>query len=797
MQYSEWVTASARIPNSDAAYLEDYGGRAYSKLFLGTNYQGLVISSNGDGTSTVTSTENVFDSNDEGMEFCAHKSHKRAGWPIGAKYGKVTTVVSPQEIIVDTEFSENGYFSCEIFYDNSSAWQAAAASGKEIIKLKESSDTALQRNYYYLLETPTIALSVTALRQIRSEGTRSTIKAHREDHLVTGDVNQATLFNVGSWGSSVDNFAIVNVDIVPPINTIKSTGIPRRNLFTGRRVGTNDPNTAPTIAVINCNSDKLYKELVAHNRYNGEMCMGFGWGTTNFSGREQADTLMAKPAYGYIYQENHTAKGLGFMTYNANWSGCGPLWVTKDCHFYTINQNEYATVIDNFEGRITNDKSDFTDFVKNKSYYPPAIESLTSTVAVWPVREAYSGRSAILQVQGSEGRNYVFHLGNDRTFSIYYPQIYGDSPTADNTIHETYTKRLMAAHIPKSGETYIMSREYSSGMMFEEFRPYYALTDNTKIIFQDYSVPSHQLLPSLRSQINWSTVFMTHGSEFTEEQLQQIAQTKNVFLQIGDIIEIDNVQYAVKQKMRGYHTWKYGSPQCDHTYGYKAFPENQIPSGFNKSKLDASAYECYVFDPPLPDLPQGSNPLVTVKIIKSHAEELLDGNTRQMSMAWKSQEQWKQTSATQVFPPANNVVAHGWYNQRELNEYHENSILDSYYRMNNMNYSQLGGLQFDITDPDTGQPIPVKAVQIYPWFGKQWIGGQRPYGQYVVYSPDYINVDKLLRSQGINLPETEVAKQRAINTDWDKQKDLPERFYTTTEQRPLPQQLLNYIASVR
>jgi len=162
-----------------------------------------------------------------------------------------------------------------------------------------------------------------------------------------------------------------------------------------------------------------------------------------------------------------------------------------------------------------------------------------------------------------------------------------------------------------------------------------------------------------------------------------------------------------------------------------------------------------------------------------------------------SNSSWVQTSSTQVLPAVNNVVSHGAYNQSELNESHEGSVFDFYYRKNNMNYYEVGGTDFTVTDPDTGLEMTTRAKQAYYWFGVQWKDGQKPYGQYDGGYQDLEKGDKLLRSQQINLPESEKAKLGYVDVSWTKPAIVPDRLFETEVFKPLPNKLISDINALK
>jgi hypothetical protein len=102
---------------------------------------------------------------------------------------------------------------------------------------------------------------------------------------------------------------------------------------------------------------------------------------------------------------------------------------------------------------------------------------------------------------------------------------------------------------------------------------------------------------------------------------------------------------------------------------------------------------------------------------------------------------------------------------------------------------------FEITDPDTGEPMTVRSLAAYAWFGSQHVNCQVPGGQYGGgYNKMFPQRDKLLRSQGIT--EQYKAMQRNIGEVNQGQK-VDDGYYTETEIRPRPKRLVDFLSENR
>ena len=94
-----------------------------------------------------------------------------------------------------------------------------------------------------------------------------------------------------------------------------------------------------------------------------------------------------------------------------------------------------------------------------KAVFNQGVETISFTakdqnLITWPTREAYTSRSAIIQVAGKETDNFIFILPNELQIQTYLQQINGRA--ADPTIkHEIQqgddVLKLLCGHIPKAG----------------------------------------------------------------------------------------------------------------------------------------------------------------------------------------------------------------------------------------------------------------------------------------------------------------------------------------------------------
>lgn len=581
----------------------------------------------------------------------------------------------------------------------------------------------------------------------------------------------SALFNLGS--TTPKNWYSQDVYWLRPETFIPTAKARIYNMFTGMQQGHTEMDKAPVVAIVNTIRNTMSNHL--------------GIGTITFKGLSNPNVLLSKCAYGFLYLENVWIKGIGVTNINVNRSGGGTYWGMKGCRIETGDESEYATLNMKFKGRITSNRDGFSDFVKNADYFPLAIETDKDN-RYWPELDAYSSRSGVIQIKGKNGENFVFHAGNQYLFSSYYPQFNGAEPTPDLSILQSSYKRLLAGIIPKAGETYTMSREYETNLGFEEMRNEVQIADKTKNAY----IIGRLTTGELRSQIAWSTYWNKYGQYFTESEVEFMKSRPPIFLQVGDVVEVDGFRTTMKWKTRGRYVTRWQGNQCGHTFEYHPFDPNNRPPGFSKWNNDPSTHESYAFDPPLP-VPEDAKMLVEVKIIKSQAEYLNDEPEVEGTMSWLNIGEWKQTDVTQSFI-GKGVRNHTYYNQREVNhDFEDCEFPDGFYRQNNMNWKDLHpDSNWDLEDPDTGEVMNVRGLAAYPFFGDQHVNTDTPKGSqygrgYDKFMPQR---DLIIRNQGIE--EEYVTMQRNIG-NVDQPQMVVDPYYTTTERRPRPQRLLNIL----
>lgn len=547
-----------------------------------------------------------------------------------------------------------------------------------------------------------------------------------------------------------DEVYVQDVDFKAPDEAILTTNALTYNLFNGgRMISSTDENTAPCIAIVNSKSD-------------------FGLGTISFSGAESFSSLLAKPAYGFIYLENYHVKGINLLSFNANWSGGGVYFGTQNCTIATGSQNQYAVTKANFKFTFSDDGETLK------------INGKDTHSASWPIREAYTSRSAIFQVKGKNDDNFVFILPNKEQIQTYLQQINGRS--ANPSIqHETETDKMLCGHIPKVGDVVTLQREYETDISFDDVLhyKYYTIPDKSKV---DFDCRGKQ---AVRSHICYSTTENKYGSE-----LEGVKQN-GIYLQIDDVIEDKStgIKHTVTAVTRGYYDVGYDSNASGYCMEYKAFKSDKEATslGFNKIRYPF-VYQSYILSPPLSANAPMLNDFV---VIKSRANYLLDGEF-DGELSWKSNTEWKQNKVNGYLPPANNVVAHTMYCQRELNHNHRNSVLggdgeySTYYRENNMNYEHMGGQEFTLNNGEK-----VRALGAYPYFGSQHInttvfGGQYGSG-YGAFMPQRAAI---IEQEDID--EDFACMQRNIGEVNQEQK-VANPYYTETEIRPRPKRLLDFL----
>ena len=546
------------------------------------------------------------------------------------------------------------------------------------------------------------------------------------------------------------NFYAQDVNTLKPDTEILKETPKYWHLFSHGSWGNKDIDKAPIVAWVNNDSDF------------GIGSMGWGYDIKPFP-------LLERPTYGFIYQENFNVDGVHVMTFNANSSGGGVMWATKNCKMTSGKWEDYAVDSVSFDFSLSDDTTDFN--------LPQDIEAFVINTNVhhdyWPAMQAVTSRSSLFQVEGKGADRFCFIIPNDSQVHYYLQQING-YPINTKVKAYTDTGKLMCGVIPKVGDTITLSREYVTNLNFNEMDGG-GIPDPEKL---DYTCEDNE--PCVRSHIAWTTVRQEYGNEFGDVKLQG-----GKYLQVGDQIKRNGVTHTVTKKKRGYYVCSWGGNQSGYCMEFK-------PT--SRGKVHCNVYENYELNPPL-EIDESSSVLCEFEVIKSRAAYLMEGDTYKGSFTYMTNHEWSQTK-DQVIKSKSVPIPQTFYCHRELNHHHEGSdFSEAYYRENNLNYKQIGGEDYEITDPDTGQPTTVRSLWAYPYFGSQHIDCKTPTGQYGGgYNEFMPQRDKLLRSQGLD--EEYLCMQRNIGNVTQGQK-VDEPYYTTTEQRPLPQRLTNFIASNR
>ena len=526
-------------------------------------------------------------------------------------------------------------------------------------------------------------------------------------------------------------------------------------LFESTLQSTNDINTAPVVALLNNESD-------------------FGLGTVNFSGMQTPDELLALPAYGFIYQENFNVKGISLMNFNANRSGGGVYWGTQNCKMTTGNQTQYFINEVDLNVQLNTDKSAFN--------LPKDIDTLVihsdKDNAVWCEREAYTSRSSIIQINGKDDDVFTFILPNKLMIQTYLMQINGHSADS-NIVHEQGSKKLLAGLIPNVGDEIVLQREYETNLSYKEMKDQYMIADVNDL---NYNVNAHNQPPGFRSHQCHTTLQDVYGN-----RLSGVFEG-DYYLQAGDelINKTTGTVHEIVELPRGFYDNGYQSNQSGYCMEYKPFANDNecLANGFGK-KPDVFVYQNYILDPPLPipEISNKENCVVRFEVKKSRARYLLDGGTYPAKMKWMSNTFWNLTE-NETIAASNSAKAHSFYNQRELNHDHrESDFSGTYYRENNMNYN---GFKFTL---DNGESV--RSIAAYPFFGAQHVNTTVPAGQYGDGYDKYMpQREAIIQDQ--NIKEDYMCMQRNIGEVNQPQK-VANPFYTTTETRPRPKRLTDFL----
>lgn len=623
--------------------LEMYGGEAYYKLIE----DGLTYGTPSGGSTVITSSSAIFDSNDEGKMFCGLFAHQNSATPdddlyypgiLGSRYCTIIEVISSTQIRVDFEFntgSEKGY----IFFDNSAAFHSALSalnisSTKDVLRLLPGQTYVVREFQQYALAYSLYIIS----------SAQSALKIGWEDYFTwspTKTIDQAgTLFDIDTNNINV---GILNVDFLPPSRRIAETQSATPRFFEN----TATEGQTSRLALVNCRTDREFEALTNPTLENPQ---GWGWGnlyaggayTGSGSEREVSDFL-------YLIAKNYSHRGQGLMDLKANYGG-GLYLVAEDIDSdynpkSDFNPHYFLTSI-----KFTTDRSGFSLGIPSKTHYPSYVPEITDNESFYKIANQFYN-------QGWNNRLCMVHL--DRfTFwlhpSSYQARVYDPLfdrsgspitwPISDSYSYAMTGNKAMIAVIPEVGQTYRISRHYPMA------------SDKVMGAFSDNIIRDH---------INWCAVLDKPISSI-DPATEIPLNSKPIELQPGDqftIVGYVATVYTVTAKERG----SYPNMPSEYQW-FNSGQESQYV--FNQLTLDTN-------------LPGGLPVDFEIEMVTSGAEYLLDGTSRPAYIAYKGNSQIALTE-TDTFGESQILYSSGFgyisYNHKEITVWAKNFNHDGFYR---------------------------------------------------------------------------------------------------------------------
>ncbi len=773
-----FILVFATVMGADATAwltLEQFGGEAYYKRFDGgltyTPYsadpaivEGLDLPEGRHYTRIrYTGPEPVFHERDLGKSFCGLFMHKNPDVPdrqhpdlfypniVGSRYAKVVRVLDGKTIIVDFEFNggarekpriaENrkGY----IFFDNSDAWAALMAeftrpeNTQTEIRLRAHARKGHLQATYVIPQNSTVPLPDKPMTLWTGTARKARVKVGVEDYFQWDRLHGQPLYRRGVLfqpAANDHNIIIHNIAWTPVHRVIAETATAGLAFFAA-------PSAAAPceriIAIINNTALDERREIEAAGALTDECFRCPGLGLIYSGGRYAGEGLQEDVVgYQYILLKNFEHTGSGLMDLKSN-SGAGNYLVMENVSTDFISeqyQNPTAVLVD---GRFTADKSGLHPEIVKRGYYPDKVFEITSGHSFNQIDTGYHihgwGNAAnIIQID-----RFAFLLGNDATWRIYevlhsegQPMFRWDLPREPNTTWiRTAQKHMVVQQIPRVGQRYVISRDYT----VEDTEPF----RSPKTIAPDM----------VRGFVNWplvlrKTIGHQDAEKFGHPQLDPARDvplhSKPIQLQAGDQFRIPGREgelYTVITQDRGPY------PQFPHEFYYN---------------MDGYLYTRHKLDKPLPEeLPIAFE----IEMVTSTSEYLLDGEVRPAWLIYKANKYWPTTTETRFGDEAIRESYH-WgqvsYNHKEMSIWARNVQHNGYYRQSFTPHDQSA---FEIKDPDNGESLTVNRLARYSG-GTTLINCSGFGDQFDAAIHDLVMRDKILRSLGRALPDNQKAKYR-------------------------------------
>lgn len=790
---------------------------------------------------TAETNETVFTQNDLGKSFCGLFAHQNpaatprdavdAFFPqeIASRYAKVVAVMDGQNLLVDLAFNggsrekpqriKNG--KGYIFYDNSAAWQALMnAHQNQTNQIGEVRLAPCLPQGQFVQSTYVVPQYVTwqvnpniPLKIWSAKAQLARIKIGFEDYYQHEKMLGKTILNqakhVFSLGNLQHHDLTFHGQIVPPHRRILEANTWRGVLVTGRK------RTGIT-AFVGCNQLIEEEAILAGKGLTHETFISYSGSSISAGGTTKGEGVAEDiDAFGYVLFKDYKQRGQLFTQMNATYGG-GNYLVVENADLYFNPQASVNPPWQKLRVKVNKSSNAYDGFVdaiqhhrKNYLPYTFEIDGPGNFFKVYTL--GGSNRLSIIAVQG-EKSVYTFltnmngiRKDNPGELRDYWDMCYtktsdhwdfGEQKKSPTLPGRTASKLILVEQIPESGKRYVISRDYRINESFEQLtnsKEAHLATVNMNGENANRKPKKGQMYSNVvRTAVCWTTALNKYANAI-HPQADIPANGLPLALQPGD-------QFTIPAYAGSTH-----NPKAVYTVTRKDRGRNPMyPAEFvgisnrkNWSHNFSNAQSYRFFWCQLDkDLPTTIGLTFEIKMVKSGAEELLDGKPREAVQTYKGVGRIGENGLARpntknaqgfggydVNQPLDSKkfttgepVGHLCYSQAELTEWYKNvNWHNGFYRQNSN--AGKGFEKFAITTTK-GKKLKVNPLARYS-AGKVFInctGG--PIGQYSNKLNDFYVRDQIERYLKLQKKESQKARFVVVNSPDVRTKGVaaPENF---------------------
>lgn len=757
----------AHAQSAQALTLEQFGGQAYYKRFDGQlTYtpasvdDSFVTAAGLEGKQytriTWTGQGEAFAAEDQGKKFVGLFAHQNPGhidpdysdayYPniIGSRYATIVKVIDGQNMIVDFEFNggnidkpqvlrdAKGY----IFFDNSEAWSrlweafTSPDSQATEVRLGEYAQDGLVQRTYVIPQHRTAKMPGRSVKVWTGTARKARVKMGIEDYFqwdrYKGKLLYAQDKELFQLHPGDFDLIIHNIVWTPPHRAVPESSTFTRSFFA--RPNPIQP-CARTLAIIGNTALDEQRDIQAKGKLTHEHIRCIGVGFVHSGGKYEGEGIARDIVdYQYILLKDFEHNGAGLIDLKAN-SGAGNYLVMENVTGDFADEEKWQPSSIKVEGRFTADKSGMDPGLIERDYYPKEVFEITSGHSFQQVDNSFhihgwGNRANIIHID-----RFVFAIGSHSTWQTIYERLFNEgkpqfdwrrTQAAATSPMRTGRKHMVLQRIPRAGEKYVISRDYTVHMG---------------------TVPRtlNQLSPdTVRGFANWSLILQKKLEDI--DPVKDIpVNAKPIQLQAGDqfrIVGRGDTLYTVLDNNRG--PWSQFNTEYDGKESY--------------------IYTRHKLDQPLPqDLPLAFE----IEMVTSTSEVLLDGKVRPAWVVYKSNQGWPVTTKTQ-FGDKNAVrgdpLGHMSYNHRQFALWARNVKHAGKYRESSMTRP----VEFTVKHPESGEEVKVRSLGDYSP-GYTLINSSGFMGEFSGGRHDFAVRALILKSLGRELPDHQMAKMRLYN----------------------------------